>query len=105
MEGLLLRDEVKLVGVGLSWLAELLPREDADAFAPALAAAVLHDSLGVRGRAVRLALKHAGRWGPAAKEILAGLTGSLPGEFGAGFAGAFGGEPAPVPVVRRRGGV
>ncbi|WP_068926009.1 hypothetical protein [Planobispora rosea] len=104
MEGLLFRGEVKLVGAGLSWLAELLPREDVDAFAPALATAVTHDSLGIQGRAVRLALKNAGRWGPEAREVFAGLTGSLPGEFGAGFAGAFGGEPASVPVVRRRGG-
>ncbi|MFI6711792.1 DUF6493 family protein [Nonomuraea sp. NPDC050478] len=99
VQGLLFRKEGKLVRAGLAWLDRLLKDgdDDLDAYAPALAAALLCEAAGARERAVRLAVKHAARFGPAGAETLREAVATLPAHQGAALAAAFGGDVAAEP--------
>ncbi|GAA0405126.1 hypothetical protein Acor_23230 [Acrocarpospora corrugata] len=98
-EGLIFRTEGKLVQAGLAWLDRLLKDSggDLDAYAPALAAALLCESAGARERAVQLAVKHAGRFTPLGAELLREAVETLPAHQGAALASIFGGEVAAEP--------
>ncbi|WP_067177979.1 hypothetical protein [Microtetraspora niveoalba] len=99
VEGLLFRGEGRLVRAGLAWLDRLLkdPAGDLDAYAPALAAALVCESGDARDRAVKLAVKHAPRFGPPGAETIREVVALLPAGQGAELAEVFGGEPAPQP--------
>ncbi|MFI7445983.1 DUF6493 family protein [Nonomuraea sp. NPDC049714] len=103
VEGLLFRSEGKLVRAGLAWLDRLLkdPVGDLDAYAAALGTALVCESGDARERAVRLAVKHAGRFGPLGAETIRDAVAMLPARQGADLAAAFGGtaaiEPEPAP--------
>ncbi|MFG1946667.1 DUF6493 family protein [Nonomuraea sp. NPDC048826] len=99
VHGLLFRKEGKLVRAGLSWLDRLLKDgdEDLDGYAPALAVALLCEAAAARERAVRLAVKHAARFGPAGAETLREAVATLPAHEGAALAAAFGGDVAAEP--------
>ncbi|MFC4530493.1 hypothetical protein [Sphaerisporangium dianthi] len=105
VEGLLFRPEGRLVRAGLAWLDRLLkgPAADVDAYAPALAAALVCESGEARERAVKLAVKHAGRFGPLGAETIRDAVATLPAHQGVRLAAVFGGEaasePEPVPFV------
>ncbi|MCP2357689.1 hypothetical protein HD597_004709 [Nonomuraea thailandensis] len=98
-ESLLFRSEGRLVRAGLSLLDRVLkePSEEIDAYAPALAAALTSGSAEARQRAVRLAVGHAGRFGPEATAMIRDIVATLPPGPGAALAAAFGGEAAPEP--------
>ncbi|WP_263657514.1 hypothetical protein [Nonomuraea gerenzanensis] len=104
VESLLFRSEGRLVRAGLALLDRVLkqPGEDVDAYAPALAAALLSGSGEARDRAVRLAVKHAGRFGPEAARTIRETVAMLPPGPAAELAGVFGGEAAPPPPPRPR---
>lgn len=97
VESLLFRSEGRLVRAGLTMLDRVLkePGEDVDAYAPALTAALMCESAEARERAVKLALKHAGRFGTEATETIRQAVAILPPRQGALLAGVFGGEAAP----------
>ncbi|WP_103958090.1 DUF6493 family protein [Nonomuraea solani] len=97
IEGLLYRSEGKLVRAGLSLLDRVLkgPDGDHDAYAPALAAALLCESGDADTRAAKLVRAHAGRFGPAAIETIKDTLALLP----SGDVALDEEEPAPfVPV-------
>ncbi|WP_066948351.1 DUF6493 family protein [Microtetraspora fusca] len=100
VEGLLFRGEGRLVRAGLAWLDRLLkdPAGDLDAYAPALAAALVCESGDARDRAVKLAVKHAPRFGPLGAETIREVVALLPAGQGAELAEVFGGEPALAPA-------
>ncbi|GAA4093467.1 hypothetical protein [Nonomuraea soli] len=93
VEALLYRTEGKLVMAGLTWLRDLIAA-DPDTYAPALAAALTCRSGQARERAVKLALKHADRFGPDAALTIAECVALLPADQGARLAACFGGEVA-----------
>ncbi|MEV8637696.1 DUF6493 family protein [Streptosporangium sp. NPDC051023] len=104
VEGLLFRAESRLVRAGLAWLDRLVRdhRGDLDDYAPALAVALAAESTEARERAVRLVVKHAGRFTPSGAEAIRDVVALLPAEAGARLAAVFGGEaavaePAPRP--------
>ncbi|MGW3353373.1 hypothetical protein ACWDA3_59670 [Nonomuraea rubra] len=99
VESLLFRSEGRLVRAGLALLDRVLkePSEDVDAYAPALAAALVCESAEARERAVKLAVKHAGRFGPDAAGTIREIVPMLPPGPGAALAGVFGGEAVPEP--------
>ncbi|SDK61024.1 DUF6493 family protein [Nonomuraea jiangxiensis] len=99
VESLLFRSEGRLVRAGLALLDRVLkePAEDVDAYASALTAALTCESAEAKTRAVRLAVKHAGRFGPEAAEMIRDTVALLPPGPGAELAGVFGGEAAPEP--------
>ncbi|MEU7893198.1 hypothetical protein AB0B45_10040 [Nonomuraea sp. NPDC049152] len=105
VEGLLFRAEGRLVRAGLAWLGRLMkaPAGDLDAYAPALAAAMVCESGGARERAVKLAVRHAGRFGPLGAETIRDTVALLPARQGAELSAVFGGEavaePEPVRFV------
>lgn len=103
VEGLLFRAEGKLVRAGLSWLDRLLkdPAADVDAYAPALAAALMCESGEARERAVTLAVKHAARFGSREAETIRDVVATLPAPHGARLAAVFGGEAAAAPPSER----
>ncbi|WP_336213927.1 DUF7824 domain-containing protein [Nonomuraea sp. LPB2021202275-12-8] len=103
VEGLLFRSEGKLVRAGLAWLDRLLkdPAGDLDAYAPALATALVCESADARERAVKLAVKHAGRFSPLGAETIRDAVAMLPARQGAELAAAFGGEAAAEPEPTR----
>ncbi|MGI5291818.1 hypothetical protein ACQEVF_52100 [Nonomuraea polychroma] len=113
VRALLSRPERKLVTAGLAWFDELARTSDGelDELAPALAYAFACPSGDVQGRAVRLAIKHAKRFGPAGAEALRDAVGLLPQDLGETLAAVFGGEagedegftPVPLPEPRRAG--
>jgi hypothetical protein len=85
VEGLLYRSEGRLVRAGLALLDRVLkdPAEDPDAYAPALAAALMSESAEARERAVKLAVKHAARLGPPGVETIRETVAMLPPGQGA----------------------
>ncbi|GAA3098717.1 DUF6493 family protein [Streptosporangium carneum] len=95
VEGLLFRAESRLVLAGLAWLDRLArdQREDLDGYAPALAVALVSESADARARAVRLVVKHAGRFTPPGAEVIVDVVPLLPAVPGSRLAAAFGGEP------------
>ncbi|MFC4059556.1 DUF6493 family protein, partial [Planomonospora corallina] len=99
LEGLLFRAETGLVRAGLSWWDEAVRRAPgrADAFAPALAAAFGHQARAVQERAVRLAVRHAGRFTPLGAEALRAAVEPLPPASRDRLAAVIGGEPAGGP--------
>ncbi|MEU8193950.1 DUF6493 family protein [Microbispora amethystogenes] len=99
VEALLFRAEGRLVRAGLTWLDRLLkdPSEDADAYAPALAAALGSESGDARERAVKLAVKHADRFTPLGADLIRDAVAALPAHEGARLAAVFGGEVAAAP--------
>ncbi|MGI5272188.1 DUF6493 family protein [Nonomuraea sp. CA-218870] len=104
VQGLLFRKEGKLVRAGLTWLDRLLKEDggDLDAYAPALAVALVCEAADARERAVKLAVKHASRFGPTGAETLREAVATLPAHQGAELAAAFGGdvaEPEPETFV------
>ncbi|MEU6797340.1 DUF6493 family protein [Nonomuraea wenchangensis] len=115
VRALLSRPERKLVTAGLAWLDEYARDRHAglDAFAPALADAFRCPSADVQGRAVRLAVTHARRFGPeGVADVRAGAR-VLPRDLAETLAAAFGGEahagarrehdgfvPVPLPAPR-----
>ncbi|WP_405085406.1 hypothetical protein [Microbispora sp. NBC_01389] len=103
VEALLFRAEGRLVRAGLSWLDRLLkdPAEVVDAYAPALAAALGGESGDARERAVKLAVKHGGRFTPPAAAMIRDTVAALPAHQGARLAAVFGGEVAAAPEPAR----
>ncbi|WP_345572840.1 DUF6493 family protein [Nonomuraea rosea] len=103
VESLLFRTEGRLVRAGLSLLDRVLkePAEDVDAYAPALTAALMCESAEARERAVKLAVKHAGRFGPEATGTIRDTVAMLPPGPGAALAGVFGGAAAVEPARPR----
>ncbi len=103
VEGLLFRAEGKLVRAGLAWLDRLMkdPAGDLDAYAPALAAAMLCASGEARERAVKLAVRHAARFGPLGAETIRDAVALLPARQGAELAAVFGGAAAAGPEAVR----
>ncbi|MFI6501740.1 hypothetical protein [Nonomuraea typhae] len=99
VEGLLFRQESKLVRAGLAWLDRLLRdrTQDLDPYAPALATALTADSAVVRERAVRLAAKHAGRFGPSGTRAIRDTIALLPTGQAETLATAFDTPTAPEP--------
>ncbi|MER5325792.1 DUF7824 domain-containing protein [Streptosporangium roseum] len=103
LEGLLFRAEGGLVRAGLSWLEESLQRTShrADELAPALALAFGHEARAVQERAVRLAVRHSGRFTPLGAETLRRGTGTLAPDLHNRLAAVVGGErveePEPEP--------
>ncbi|MGN9844989.1 hypothetical protein ACTMTI_43390 [Nonomuraea sp. H19] len=91
------RPEAKLAQAGLRWLDEEVRRAPGRAgdLAPALATAFAHVSYDIQRRAVRLALKHAAAFAPAAETIAAAVP-LLPAALGAQAGARFGGEVAPA---------
>ncbi|MBE1537527.1 DUF6493 family protein [Actinomadura algeriensis] len=101
-DALLFRPEKKLVRAALSWLDRTARRRGrVDATVRAVAAAFASDALDLRERAVKIAVKHAGRTGEAARDTVREAAAALPGDLRAAVAAAFGdvaaAEPAPVP--------
>ncbi|GIH99917.1 hypothetical protein Pta02_19260 [Planobispora takensis] len=92
VEALLFRAEGKLVRAGLT----LLDRAARDAeggldhLAPALASAFLSESYEVQERAVRLAVRHAGRFSPVGAEAVREAATGLPPEPAARLSAAYG---------------
>ncbi|GAA4210866.1 hypothetical protein [Microbispora amethystogenes] len=99
VEALLFRAEGRLVRAGLTWLDRLLkdPAEDADAYAPALTAALGSESGDARERAVKLAVKHADRFTPLGADMIRDAVAALPAHEGSRLAAVFGGEVAAAP--------
>ncbi|MEU6779397.1 hypothetical protein ABZ912_09350 [Nonomuraea angiospora] len=99
VEGLLYRGEARLVRAGLSLLDRLLKATDGDldAYAPALAAALLCESAEARERAIKLAVKHAARFGPLGAETMRETVAMLPPGYGSELALAFGAQAPPEP--------
>ncbi|SPL99563.1 secreted protein [[Actinomadura] parvosata subsp. kistnae] len=89
---LLSRGERKLLTAGLTWLDELArdPGADLETLAPALGYAFACESADVQGRAVRLAVKHARRFGEAGARAVWEAATVLPQELGETLASAFG---------------
>ncbi|WP_031167988.1 DUF6493 family protein [Streptosporangium roseum] len=99
LEGLLFRAEGGLVRAGLSWLEESVRQtpDRADELAPALAMAFGHEARAVQERAVRLAVRHAGRFTPLGAEVLRGGMGTLAPDLHNRLAAVVGGEPVEEP--------
>ncbi|MFI6451253.1 DUF6493 family protein [Streptosporangium amethystogenes] len=99
LEGLLFRAESGLVRAGLAWLEESVRRapDRIDDLAPALAMAFGHRARAVQERAVRLAVRHAGRLTPLGSGALRGGTGTLPPDLHNRLAAAIGGERVEEP--------
>jgi hypothetical protein len=99
VEGLLYRREARLVRAGLILLDRVLKAADGDldAYAPALAAALLCESAEARERAIKLAVRHAPRFGPLGAETIRQTVAMLPPGHGAELARAFGAEAPPEP--------
>ncbi|WP_431926075.1 hypothetical protein [Nonomuraea jabiensis] len=99
VEGLLYRREGRLVRAGLSLLDRAIKAADGDldAYAPALAAALLCESAEARERAIKLAVRHAPRFGPLGAETIRQTVAMLPPGHGSELAPAFGAEPPPEP--------
>ncbi|MFI6881892.1 DUF7824 domain-containing protein [Streptosporangium canum] len=99
LEGLLFRAEGGLVRAGLSWLEESVRQapDRADELAPALAMAFGHEARAVQERAVRLAVRHAGRFTPLGAEVLRGGTGTLAPDLHNRLAAVVGGETVEEP--------
>ncbi|MGR6921280.1 hypothetical protein ACU635_44155 [[Actinomadura] parvosata] len=89
---LLSRGERKLLTAGLTWFDELArdPGADLETLAPALGYAFACESADVQGRAVRLAVKHARRFGEAGARAVWEAATVLPQELGETLASAFG---------------
>ncbi|WP_141704102.1 hypothetical protein [Planobispora rosea] len=92
VEALLFRAEGKLVRAGLTLLDQAA--RDAggglDHLAPALASAFLSESYEVRERAVRLAVRHAGRFSPVGAEAVREAASTLPPDLAARLSAAYG---------------
>jgi hypothetical protein len=97
-EALLFRAEGRLVRVGLAWFDRLVRdhQGDLDGYAPALTTVFGCTSAEARAHAVRLAVKHAGRFTPPGAEMIRDAVALLPAEEGALLAAAFGGEVVPA---------
>ncbi|NJP88001.1 hypothetical protein HCN51_00770 [Nonomuraea sp. FMUSA5-5] len=95
---LLSRGERKLLTAGLTWLDELArdPGADLETLAPALGYAFACESADVQGRAVRVAVKHARRFGVAGARAVWEAATVLPQELGETLASAFGPVLGPV---------
>uniref|UniRef100_UPI00066D7990 hypothetical protein n=1 Tax=Nonomuraea sp. SBT364 TaxID=1580530 RepID=UPI00066D7990 len=95
---LLFRPERKLVDAGLGWLDQAVRehRGSLDAFAPALAHAFACRSYDVRARAVRLALRHAARFGPPGAGTLRDAAAHLPADLADRLTQAFPTASAPA---------
>ncbi|WP_043639126.1 DUF7824 domain-containing protein [Nonomuraea candida] len=91
---LLSRGERKLLTAGLTWLDEVAadPSTDLAALAPALGYAFACESADVQGRAVRLVVKHAKRFGAEGARAVRDAIAVLPGDLGETLAAVFGGE-------------
>ncbi|MFC7037483.1 DUF6493 family protein [Nonomuraea rubra] len=99
VRALLSRGERKLLTAGLTWLDELArdPAAELESLAPALGYAFACESADVQGRAVRLAVKHAKRFGEAGGRAVREAAAVLPQELGETLASVFGGEVAEDP--------
>ncbi|MFF4778879.1 DUF6493 family protein [Microtetraspora fusca] len=97
VEALLFRAEGKLVRAGLTWLDQAArdAGDDLDHLAPALASAFLCESYEVQERAVRLAVKHAGRFSPIGAEAVREAATVLPADLVARLAEAYGEMDSP----------
>ncbi|MEV0994072.1 DUF6493 family protein [Nonomuraea sp. NPDC050202] len=104
VRALLSRGERKLLTAGLTWLDEVArdPAAELESLAPALGYAFACESADVQGRAVRLAVKHAKRFGEAGARAVREAATVLPQELGETLASVFGGEAAEDP--RESGG-
>ncbi|QFG20625.1 DUF6493 family protein [Actinomadura sp. WMMB 499] len=102
-DALLFRPEKKLVRAALTWLDRTARKRDrAGATVRAVAAVFSSGSLDLRERAVKIAVKHAGRVDGATRETVRNAAAELPGDLRAAIAAAYGGadaiaEPMPVP--------
>ncbi|UBU17161.1 DUF6493 family protein [Nonomuraea gerenzanensis] len=110
---LLSRGERKLLTAGLTWLDEIARDPGAELGAPAAALgyAFACESADVQGRAVRLAVKHAKRFGEGGARAVREAATVLPQELRETLASVFGGEagedprdpegfvPVPLPAV------
>ncbi|MGN9839985.1 hypothetical protein ACTMTI_17840 [Nonomuraea sp. H19] len=115
LRALLFRPERKLVTAGLTWFDEVARASpgDLDELAPALAHAFGCPSADVQGRAVRLAVKYAKRFGHEGALAVREAAGLLSPELGEALVAVFGGEaaeeagehdrftPVPLPEPRR----
>ncbi|MFD0477488.1 DUF6493 family protein [Nonomuraea thailandensis] len=99
VRALLSRGERKLLTAGLTWLDEVArdPAAELEPLAPALGYAFACESADVQGRAVRLAVKHAKRFGEAGARAVREAAGVLPQELGETLASVLGGEAAGDP--------
>ncbi|NUW29873.1 hypothetical protein HTZ77_00275 [Nonomuraea sp. SMC257] len=99
LEGLVFRAEGGLARAGLAWLAELVKQapERAGDLVPVLATALGHQAWAVQDRAVRVAVRHAGRFPADAVATLRDSAGELPPDLRNRMAAAFGGETVPEP--------
>ncbi|GAA2206852.1 hypothetical protein GCM10009850_023100 [Nonomuraea monospora] len=93
---LLARGERKLLTAGLTWLDEIArdPGTELGSLAPALGYAFACESADVQGRAVRLAVKHAKRFGEEGARAVREAATVLPQELRETLASVFGGEAA-----------
>ncbi|MGW0482121.1 hypothetical protein [Nonomuraea sp. NPDC003214] len=108
VEGLhaaLFRPERKLVDGGLGWLDQAVRerRGPVDEFAPALAQAFSCRSYDVQARAVRLALRHADRFGAAGTTPLREAAAQLPPDLAARLTTAFPGPTTSTGGTAYRG--
>ncbi|MEV4219383.1 hypothetical protein [Nonomuraea sp. NPDC049725] len=109
VEGLhaaLFRPERKLVDGGLGWLDQAVRgrRGPVDEFAPALAQAFSCRSYDVQARAVRLALRHAARFGAAGAMTLREAAAQLPPDLAARLTTAFPGPTTSTGGTAYQGG-
>ncbi|MEV0162108.1 DUF6493 family protein [Nonomuraea fuscirosea] len=98
LRALLARGERKLLTAGLTWLDEFAaadPDADLDPLAAALGEAFGCESGDVQGRAVRVAVKHAGRFTDVGAQALREAVAVLPQELGETLAELFGEEAGP----------
>ncbi|MFC6579525.1 DUF7824 domain-containing protein [Planomonospora parontospora] len=99
LEGLLFRPEGGLVRTGLSWWEETVRQAPgrADELAPALVMALGHPTRAVQERAVRLAVRHAGRFTPLGAEVIRDALEPLPPGLRNRLVAAVGGERVEEP--------
>ncbi|MEV5828606.1 DUF6493 family protein [Spirillospora sp. NPDC052242] len=102
-DALAFRPEKKLVRTALAWLDRTARKRDrADATVRAITAVFVAEALDLRERAVKIAVKHAGRVDDATRETVRDAAAGLPADLRAAIAAAYGevdggAEPAPVP--------
>ncbi|MFV2179344.1 DUF6493 family protein [Actinomadura sp. LOL_016] len=102
-DALAFRPEKKLVRTGLTWLDRTARlRDRVDATVRAVSAVFTSEALDLRERAVKIAVKHAGRVDGATRDAVRDAAAELPGDLRAAIAAAYGdveasAGPAPVP--------
>ncbi|RSN69164.1 DUF6493 family protein [Actinomadura sp. WAC 06369] len=102
-DALAFRPEKKLVRAALGWLDRTARKRDrVDATVRAVTAVFATEALDLRERAVKIAVKHAGRVDAATRETVRDAAAGLPADLRAALAAGYGAvdagaEPAPVP--------